>query len=632
MEKDKTANTSAQRSSGGGHRNTSAKRMPARNKTFQYPKFGARKKPRVPEAQLHAERNREKPNTGVPKIEPGILRVIPIGGVEQIGQNMTALEYGNDIIIVDAGIQFAESNHPGIDYIIPNTKYLVENREKIRGIFITHGHLDHIGAIPYIIEGIGNPPIYSREFGAVMIRKRHEEFPHLPALNIHIVEEKEVIRINDTFVIRTFPISHTIPDSMGLIIETAFGEIAFIEDVRVDNIGGIPSEEEVEQYKQFKDRKMLMLTMDSTSIWKAGWSLSESTVAENIKKIMQGVSGRLIIATFASQIERLVVIIDAAEKMGKKILIDGRSMKTNLEISKQLGILDAQNIIGIEDAHKYPAHKTVIVVTGGQGEEFSTLSRMANLTHRQLRLEPSDTVLLSASVIPGNEGDIDKLKDNLYRSGAKIISYTDSDVHASGHGNREELGWIHRQFNYRFFMPVHGNHWMLCQHAEMSQTLGTPKERTIVPDNGSIIEFYRDEKDEKTLENVKFRVRKEKAPSELVMVDGFAVGDTQEFVIRDRKMLAQDGIFTIVALVDSRTGKLRKSPDLISRGFVYLKENQELLHEARSLTRKAIEDRTVGQAGVDFDFIKGEVGDTVSKFLFQKTAKRPLVIPVILTV
>lgn len=613
------------------HKNGRGK-MPARNKTFQYPKFGARKKPRVPESRLHAERNRQKPVTGVPPIEEGVLRVIPLGGVEQIGQNMTALEYGPDIIIVDAGIQFAESDHPGIDYLIPNTKYLEENREKIRGLFITHGHLDHIGAIPYLIEKIGNPTIYSREFGAVMIKKRNEEFPHLPESKIHIVEDNEVLRPGSSFVVRTFPISHTIPDSMGILIETPLGEIAFIEDVRVDNIKGVPSQEEIDQYKKFANKKMLMLTMDSTSIWKPGWSLSESTVAQNIKQIMQGVSGRLIIATFASQIERLVVIIEAAENMGKKVLIDGRSMKSNLEISKQLGILNAKNIIGIEDSDKYPPHKVVIVVTGGQGEEFSTLSRMANLTHRQLRLEPTDTVLLSSSVIPGNEHDIDKLKDNLYRSGAKIISYMDSDIHASGHGNKEELKWIHEQINYKFFMPVHGTHWMLCQHAELSQSLGTPKENTIVPDNGSVVEFYRDEKDRNDLESVKIRMRKEKAPSEIVTVDGFSVGDTQEFVIRDRKMLAQDGIFTIVALVDSRTGKLRKSPDLISRGFVYLKENQELLHEARNLTRKAIEDRTIGQTGVDFDFIKGEVGDTVSKFLFQKTAKRPLVIPVILTV
>ena len=560
---------------------------------------------------------------GVPPIEAGVLRIIPLGGVEQVGQNMTALEYGDDIIVVDAGIEFTGHDTPGVDFIIPNTKYLEDRKEKIRGLFITHGHLDHIGAIPYLIEKIGNPPIFSRQFGAMMIAKRHEEYPHLPKLNMNIVNAEEVIRSGTHFVVHTYAISHTIPDSMGLLIKTPLGEIAFIEDVRVDNVKGVPSEEEVAQYARFKDKEMLMLTMDSTSIWKAGWSLSETTVAENIQKIMHGVSGRLIIATFASQVERIAQIINFAETQGKKIAVEGRSMKTNIEISKQLGIIKNKNLVSIDEVNSYPPHKVVMIMTGGQGEEFSALSRMANKSHRSLRLEPTDTVLLSASAIPGNEGDIDKLKDNLYRSGAKIITYTDSDVHASGHGNREELKWIHQQIKYRFFMPVHGNHWMLCQHAEMSESLGTPKGNVIVPDNGSVIEIYDG--------GQKIRVRKEKAPADVVTVDGLAIGDTQEFVIRDRKMLAEDGMFVIIAAIDLKTGKLKKSPDLISRGFVYLKENQELLREARMLIKKTIESRSnVGL--LNYDIMKDAITEAVEKFLFQRTAKRPLIIPVILSI
>lgn len=565
-----------------------------------------------------------KVRSKVPDIEKDVLRIIPLGGVEQVGQNMTALEYGDEIILVDAGIQFAEQDHPGIDYIIPNTSYIEERKDKIKGLFITHGHLDHIGAIPFILEKIGNPPIYSREFGAVMIMKRQEEFPHLPKIKMNIVGKDDVINISPNFKIRSFAISHTIPDSMGLLIETPLGTIAFIEDVRVDNVKGVPTEEEVEQYKRFKDKEILMLTMDSTSIWKAGWSLSENTVAENIQKIIQAVSGRLIIATFASQVERIASIIEFAEKLGKKVVLDGRSMKANIEIAKQLGIVTAKNLVPLEDINNYPPHKIVMIVTGGQGEEFAALARMANKSHRQITLQPTDTILLSSSVIPGNEYDIDKLKDNLYRSDAKIITYTDSDVHASGHGNREELKWIHEQFKYRFFMPVHGNHWMLCQHAELSRTLGTPKEHTVVPDNGSIIEIFDGGKS--------IRVRKEKAPSDLRMVDGFSVGDVQEVVIRDRQMLAEDGMFVVFAIVDAKTGKLRKSPDIISRGFIYLKESQDLLHQARALIKKTVENDAVGMNPIDFDIIKGNLSDQLSKFLLQKTAKRPLVIPVILSV
>lgn len=593
-----------------------------KSRTFQYKKFGKAKRGAGMPSQ--AQIKIRKPSR-VPEIEKDVLRIIPIGGVEQIGQNMTALEYGNDIIVVDAGIQFAEQDHPGIDYIIPNTTYLEERKDKIRGIFITHGHLDHIGALPYLIEKIGNPPIYSRQFGAVMIQKRHEEFPQLPPLQLHTVHSEETIRAGEAFVVRTFAISHTIPDSMGLIITTPFGDIAFIEDVRVDNIDGVPTEEEHEQYKRFKDKEMLLLTMDSTSIEKRGFSLSESVIAKNIVEIMKNVPGRLIIASFASQVERLAALITAAELMSKKVVIEGRSMKSNMEIAKKLGLISAQNIIPLEDMEKYPPNRILMLSTGSQGEEFAALVRIANKSHKHIRLVASDTVLLSSSVVPGNEHDVDKLKDNLYRTGAKIITYRDSDVHASGHGNREELAWIHKQIKYKYFMPVHGNHFMLCQHAELSQSLGTPKENIIVPDNGSIIEFTEGGK--------KVSIRKEKAPSDLVMVDGFSVGDVQNVVIRDRQMLAEDGMFIMIAVVDARTGKLRKSPDIISRGFVYIKESQELMQQARTLIKKTIERDSRGTTNtIDFDVIKGELGDAISKFLYQRTAKRPLVIPVILSV
>lgn len=577
----------------------------------------------TPDESFKKDSAENKPETlSLPPVGENI-RIIPLGGAEEIGRNMTAVEMGDDIIVVDAGFQFKDEDSPGIDYILPNTKYLEERREKIRGIFITHGHLDHIGGIPYIMDRIGNPPIYARQFSAIMIQKRQEEFTNLPPLNIKVVEGEETI-VCGGIKVSTFPISHTIPDSMGLIIKTPFGNIVFIEDVRVDNVKGVPTEEEVKQYERFKDMKVLLLTMDSTSIEKPGFSLSEDVVTENIEKFIKQTKGRLIIGTFASQVERIIAIIKTAEKYNKKIVVEGRSMKTNLEIIKMLKLADIKNIIPVEEIEKYPPDRIVMLVTGSQGEEFAALMRIANKTHKYLRLRKTDTILLSSSIIPTNYKSIVKLKDNLYRSEAKVVTYLDSDIHASGHGNRDELRWIHNQIKYKFFMPVHGNHYMLCQHAELAQSLGVPRENIVIPDNGAIIEIQD--------RGNKIKILKERAPSDLVMVDGFAVGDVQEVVIRDRKMLSDDGMFVVVAVVDLKTGKLRKSPDLISRGFVYLRESQELLGQTRLIIKKAVEDTTRGTNPINFENIKSNVADAVSSFLFQKTAKHPIVIPVILGV
>jgi len=582
--------------------------------------YGSRKG-RGYSSKISQKNYRREESVSLPPIGDN-LRIIPLGGVEEVGRNLTVIEYKNDIIIVDAGLQFTDEDTPGIDYIIPNIKYLIENKNRIRGIFITHGHLDHIGAIPYIIDQLGNPPIYTRQFGALMIKKRQEEFPHLPELNIKVLDGNEKILIGQNLKVETFPISHTIPDSMGIIIETPFGKIVFIEDVRVDNANGVPTEEEVEQYKRFQKEEILLLTMDSTSIEKPGFSIAESTVVKNIEKIIKEVPGRLIIGTFASQVERIISIIDLADKYGKKVVIEGRSMKSNLEIIKQLDLLKSKNIISTSELNNYPPQKIMMIATGAQGEEYAALMRIANKTHKEIALNKTDTVLLSSSIIPGNEYSITKLKDNLYRSEAKVITYLDSDVHASGHGNRGELEWIHKQINYKFFMPVHGHHYMLRQHSEMSQSTGTPSENIAVPDNGSVVEIYEDGK--------KIRILKEKVPSSMMMVDGFSIGDVQEVVIRDRKMLAEDGMFVIIASINTKTGKLKKSPDIISRGFVYLRESQDLLQQTRLIIKKNIEETAAGMNPINFDFVKSNVAESVSKFLFQKTAKHPIVIPVIL--
>lgn len=563
----------------------------------------------------------------VPPLNERTVRIIPLGGVEEIGKNMMAIEYKNDIIVVDAGIQFKTEETPGIDYILPNTKYLEERRGKIRALIITHGHLDHIGGIPYLLERLGNPPIYTREFGALLIKKRQTEFPHLPELNIKICGKDDgFLPITPELKFKFFGLTHSIPDSTGVIINTPLGDIVNTGDVRVENENGKVSEEEFEQYSFFKDRNIILLTMDSTGIEKPGWTISEDLVVKTIDKIVSEVPGRIIIATFASQVERIIKFIDIAKKYGKKLVIEGRSMKNNVEIIKFLKLADVNHIIAVEDIADYPPHKLMFLATGAQGEEFAALMRMANNSHKQIKLNKTDTIILSSSVIPGNERAITGLKDNLYRHDSRIITYYDTDVHAGGHGKREELAWIQKQIPHRFFMPVHGHHYMLKMNAELAVTLGMKREDVIVPDNGSIVEISENEK------GLKMHAIKEKAPSGLVMVDGFSIGDVQEVVIRDRQMLAQDGMFVIIASINVTTGKLKKSPDIISRGFVYLRESQELLTETRHIIKKTIETSAAGMKPIDFEYVKNQVADSISKYLFQKTAKRPMVIPVIIGV
>jgi ribonuclease J len=567
----------------------------------------------------------KKPHDIIPPLKDGDIRIVPLGGVEEIGRNMTAIEYKDEILVIDAGIQFTDSESPGVDYILANTKYLEERKDRIKGLVITHGHLDHIGGIPYLIGRLGNPPIYTREFGALLIKKRQEEFTHLPPLDIRVVDAADTgVRISDHLKVKFFGLTHSIPDSTGIIIETPLGDIVNTGDVRVENEEGVPVEKEIEQYKIFKDRNVLLFTMDSTGIEKPGFSPSEAAILKNIDKIVATAPGRVVIATFASQIERVIEFMNIARRYGKKVFVEGRSMKSNVEIIKHLNLVNVDHVVPIEDLTKYPANKVLIIATGAQGEEFAALMRMSNETHKYVKLVASDTVILSSSVIPGNEQAIARLKDNLFRHDSRIITYLDSDVHTSGHGKRGELEWVHKQIPYKYFMPVHGHHFMLKMHAELAANLGTPRENIMVPDNGSIIEIQDD--------GQKIVKLKEKAPSGDVVVEGFSVGDVSEVLLRDRKMLSDDGMFVIVAMVNTRTGRLRKSPDIISRGFIYLRESQELLSEARHVIKRTIESSTVGMNPINFDFVKNAVSEDISRFLFQRTAKKPIVIPVILGV
>lgn len=559
-----------------------------------------------------------------PLTDPDTVRILPLGGVEEVGKNMTVIETAEDILIFDAGFQFVSeaSAAPGVNYILPNTKYLEENKHKIRGLIITHGHLDHIGGIPFLIERIGNPPIYTRYLTSLMILKRQEEFPHLPKVTMNVVEFDTRLKIGNTYV-RAFPVTHSIPDSMGCSVETKHGNIVISGDLKLEHEDGVPSQKERDTWGRAGQDKNILFIGDSTNAERDGFSIPETRVHTNIENIVRDVRGRLIVGTFASQFERMIRIIMICERLGKKVALEGRSIKTNLEIAELAGLMKVQKgtIIPIQEIGNYPSDRIVILATGAQGEEFAALMRIATQRHKFITLNDRDTIMLSSSVIPGNELSVQTLKDNLYRRGVHIIHYRASDVHSTGHGNSGELVWIRQQVNPTFMMPAYGFHSMIRCHAYANIEAGFPKEKIILADNGMIIDIKN---------GTELNIHKEKVSSEIMMVDGFTVGAKQEVVIRDRQSLAEDGMFVIIATVNTKTGALRKSPDIISRGFVYLRENQQLLSEARVLIKKTVEKNTATANPIDLDFVKDEITQVVSSFLLQKTNKTPMVIPVLI--
>jgi ribonuclease J len=578
--------------------------------------------PRVP-ANITRHLPARTPEAFIPPVPENAVRVIPLGGVEEVGKNMIVIETPEDIIVCDAGFQFiSDEESPGVDYILPNTRYLENRKHKVRGVVITHGHLDHIGGLPYILDRIGNPPVYCTEVTSLLIKKRQEEFPHLPKPDIRVVDTIDKVTMGTT-VVRFFPVTHSISDSCGVSIETKYGNIVVSGDLKLEHDDGDPSDREKKIWGEVGKGNNILLYADSTNAEKTGFSIPEKVVFNTLEDIIRNVPGRLIIGTFASQFERLIHIIGVCESLNKKIIAEGRSIKTNIEIAKIAGRVKVRpdTFISADQISDYPAERIVVLATGAQGEEFAALMRIATKKHKFLTLNERDTIVLSSSVIPGNELSVQKLKDNLYRHGVRIIHYRASDVHSTGHGNTGELVWIREQVKPRFFMPGYGYHSMIRCHAQANIDAGFPRENIVIPDNGTIVDF---------IEGKEMKVLKEKAPSSLLMVDGLSVGDLQDVVIRDRKTLAQDGMFVIIATVNARTGELRKSPDIISRGFVYLRESQELLGEARVIVKKAIVDATKNSNPINFEYVKQNISEAVGRFLLAKTNKRPIVIPVVL--
>ncbi len=549
----------------------------------------------------------------------GVLRIVPLGGLEEVGRNAMFLEYGDDIIVVDLGLQFPDENMPGVDYIIPDATYLKQNKHKIRGVIITHAHYDHIGGIPYIVPQIGNPTVYAMPLTRAIIMKRQDDFKHLGAIKIETVTTETVLKLG-VFTVEFFHVNHNIPDTVGVAIRTPVGIICHTADFKFDNNPWGDKPADYAKIARLSHEGVLMLMSDSTGSQQTGHSTSETTIYGNMRDIFQSTKGRIITATFASLISRIQQLITLAELFDRKVVVEGYSMKSNVALSQELGYIKAKKgtIIDVRDADNYPPGKILVICTGAQGESGAALMRIAQREHRFIRFEDGDVVVFSSSVIPGNERTVQSLKDIIYRQGAEVFDYGMMDIHAGGHAQQEDLKLMINLMQPKFFMPIHGHYFMLKLHAKLAESVGIPKENIIIGANGRVVE----------LTTNSARLSKEEVPSNYVFVDGLGVGDVGEVVLRDRQMLAEDGIFVVIAIVDSKTGKVHTSPDIISRGFIYLRDNQDLLKFVRHKVKEIVEQHST-QRPINTPYIRDLLRDEIGQFLYQKTHRRPMVLPVV---
>lgn len=572
--------------------------------------------------------NRKPVHSSQVKIEES-LKIIPLGGCEEVGRNMTVFEYGQDIVILDMGIQFPEEDMPGIDYIIPNTEYLKGKEKRIKAIIFSHGHLDHIGAAPILVKKLGNPIVIGRPLTLEMVKHRVEDMERGGSKKLKTLYVKDIKEVHNlgAFTLKFFQIDHAIMDAVGVILETPVATVIHPGDWTIEKSPIGRKELEYTHLQKLKRPTILML--ESLGSLKTEESVTEEEMLKNLHMLISNASGRVIIATFSSQVERIKQILEYAAKHNKKVALDGFSMKLNIELAQQLGYIKLPKgvIIGIDRAHEYQDNKVIIICTGAQGEERSALPRIVAGNHRHIKIKKQDTIIFSSSVIPGNERTVQRLKDDLYRLCDNVYSSEIIDVHISGHSNRNGIKKMITDVKADYFIPVYGNHYFLKEAAKIAYELGYAKDKVFVPDNGSVIKFSKDASG-----RVQSQMLAEKVPSNYVFVDGLGVGDVGEIVLRDRQMLSNDGMFVIVAIVDSKTGKVRQSPDIISRGFVYLRESKDLLAQTRRKTIEIVEKSAGHGLPVNWSYVKDEIRNKIGDFLATKTSRRPMVLPVVIEV
>ena len=547
------------------------------------------------------------------------LQIIPLGGLGEIGKNMTVIRVDDEILVIDAGLMFPDEDMLGIDLVIPDISYLIENKDKIKAIVLTHGHEDHIGALPYVLKKI-NVPVYGTRLTLGILEGRLKE-NGVDSSNLHSVMQGDIINVG-CFSVGFIRVNHSIPDAVGLSIKTPVGMIVHTGDFKLDYT---PIDGKMTDFRRFSDlgnRGVLVLMADSTNSEREGHTPSERTVGAAFDRAFHNARGRIIVATFSSNVHRIQQVIDTAVRYKRHVAVLGRSMVNVVNISLELGYITAPEgtIVDIDEIHNYRMEQMVIITTGSQGEPMSALTRMSMSDHRKVGIVPGDTVIISATPIPGNEKLVSKTIDNLMKLGANVIYGRNQGIHVSGHASREELKLMHNLVRPKFFIPVHGEYHHLVQHARLARELGMPKENIFISENGQILEFTRD----------KGQVAG-KVTAGMVMVDGLGVGDVGNIVLRDRRQLSQDGILIVVVTMNKQTHRVVSGPDIVSRGFVYVRESEALMDEATARVQQAL-DRCEDEKVKEWAAIKLNVRDALGRYLFEKTRRRPMILPIIMEV
>ena len=548
------------------------------------------------------------------------LRIIPLGGLGEIGKNITAIEYEDEIIVIDCGISFPDEDMYGIDLVIPDIKYLLDNKDKVKGLFLTHGHEDHIGAIPYILKQI-NMPVYGTKLTIGLVESKLKEHDMLSKTNLIPISPGESIKLNK-LIIEFIRVTHSIAESCALAIHTPIGTVLHTGDFKIDYTPIDGKVMDLNRIAQLGQEGILLLMADSTNVERAGHSLSEKIIGETLNRIISNANGRVIVATFASNIHRMQQIADASMMYNRKIVFSGRSMENISNVAMDLGYLHIpkESIVGIEDLNRYPSDKITIITTGSQGEPMAGLSRIAYGSHRHISIEQDDLFIISASPIPGNDKLVSRVINQLYRKGVEVIYEDLEDIHVSGHAYKEELKLIHTLVKPKYFMPVHGEYRHLKHHSDLALKLGMDKSNVFTLETGQVLEISQDK-----------AIATEKVHTGVVFVDGIGIGDVGNIVLRDRRDLARDGMVTIVVAINKETYSIVSGPDIITRGFIYARESEGLIKKIKDVAREEIEICLENNI-IEWQVLKSGVRKSVEQLLYHKTKRRPSVFPIIMEV
>jgi beta-CASP RNase J family ribonuclease len=548
------------------------------------------------------------------------IKIIPLGGLGEIGKNITAIESQDEIIVIDCGLAFPEGDMYGVDLVIPNINYLLNNKDKVSSIILTHGHEDHIGALPYVLKEL-NVPVYGTRLTLGLVKIKLEEHGILNDCTLTVVNAGQVIK-TDNFNIEFIQNNHSIADSCSIAIHTSIGTIIHTGDFKIDYTPVDGAKMDFERFATLGKENVLLLLADSTNVEREGHSKSESKIGENLDRVFSKAKGRVIVATFASNIHRMQQIINSSIKYGRKVVFSGRSMENVSQIAIELEYLKLPKecIISVDEINAYPKEKLTLITTGSQGEPMAALARIAFSTHRKIKVEDDDLFIVSASPIPGNEKFISRVINELFKKGAEVIYSGIEEVHVSGHAFQDELKLMHSLVKPKYFMPVHGEYKHLIMHSRLAQKLGMNSNNIFILETGEVLELSK--------EGAKKAGR---VPSGSVMVDGLGVGDVGNIVLRDRKQLAEDGMLTVVATIDLESYSVIAGPDIVTRGFVYAKESEELISTARAIVRAEIE-KCLDNKITEWMVIKTNIKLALGQFLFNKTKRRPIIIPIIMEI